>query len=252
MQSGATLERSDVRAALADLCARNTTAEVHYGRGDDIQTARVRLLMLGEDVVCTDQPQNLESGVALHSGVSVRVFFSRGNERYVFDSRVVSLRRRVRLNAQHCVLGMALAIPASIRAEQRRRDFRVSLASQVVTCTATPESLEFEGACDLAAPILHGQLANVSARGAGVIFPDSVKHLVIAGGRVFLAFFLPGEEEEFLVQADVRHVRPIPGRDTVIAGLRIALHEALGGLQTRSRLARFVVSEQRRKLRRRR
>lgn len=252
MESGATLERADVRAALSDLCARNTSAEIHYGRGDDTHSARVRLLVLGENVLCTDQPQNATTGVSLTEGAAVRVYVLRDGARYVFDSRVESLRRRVRLNAQQCVVAMALALPTSIRPEQRRRDYRVTLVSQSVACLAVPESTEFPGACDLAASILAGHLGNVSARGAGVIFPKSLRHLVTAGMRMFLTFRLPEEDAEFHVCAEVRHVRPIEDRDTVVAGMRMVLHEALGGLQTRSRLARFVVSEQRRKLRRRR
>lgn len=251
MSKGVIDAKKDVQDLLQDLCARNTPAEIHYGPADDSHSARARLLVLQENVVCTDEPQNVESGVSLRTGDPIRVFLVKDGTRLGFDSRVQSLRCRIKLNADRSITGMALQIPASIRSEQRRRDFRVGLLGYKITCNLYPESKEHHGACDLTAKSMTCNLANISARGAGLIFHKSVRDLPKMGDMYFLDFSLPEEEGCFVALAEARHTKPVSGHDSVIVGMRIVPNEMLDERNTRNRLARFVVSEQRRMLRRR-
>jgi c-di-GMP-binding flagellar brake protein YcgR len=247
----ATQERSQVRSFIGGLCARNASAEIHYGPTEAVRTARARLLALVDDLVCTDAPQNIGSQVALRDGDAVRVFALQDGMRYAFDSRVHSLRQRIRLNERRSIRGMALRMPTAVRQEQRRRDYRVCVAAYAVPCLVTPECAEAERACALDAPRFRGELANVSARGGGVVFPKDVAQELAADRMLLLCFKLPEEGTEFLVRAQVCHVRPVPGRATVMAGLRFLDDPLMDGRRTRRRLVRFVVGEQRRMLRRR-
>ena len=253
MLAGVIAESSDVRETLGWICARNVAVEIHYGDStDDVRTARVRLLTLEEDVICTDKPQNVCTGVELHSGQRITVFFTQDNARWAFDSCVRKLNRIVRLNARHRVVGMAIAVPTELKLLQRRRDYRVSLASVGIDCAVALESTEHEHACDLKAKVLRGTISNLSSRGAAVVI-DSVSSRQFPFGRhVFLAFRLPEHEEEFLLRAEVRHAREVRGRGNVVVGVRLLAMPLCDMKAVRSTLARFVAEEQRRKLRRRR
>ena len=253
MAAGVIAETSQVRAALAEACARNLAAEIHYGEGtNELKTARVRFLVLESDLLCTDKPQNVRSGVELCVGQRIAVFFTQRNTRCAFDSRVEKLARIVRLNARQRVVGMAIRVPAELKLLQRRRDYRVSVASAGIGCSVALESERYECACDLRSAPLKGTISDVSARGMAVVIDSDRRRRFEFGTRLFVAFRLPVYEEEMLVRAEVRHAREVRGRQNTVLGLCFLPTPLLEVQALQKKMAHFVAQEQRRKLRRRR
>ena len=253
MAAGVIAETSQVRAALAEVCARNLAAEIHYGEGtDEVRTARVRFLALESDAICTDKPQNVRSGVDLRVGQQIAVFFTQSNTRWAFDSRVQKLSRIVRLNARQRVVGMAIRVPAELKLLQRRRDYRVSVASAGIGCSVALESERYECACDVRSAPLKGMISNVSTRGMAVVIDSDRRRRFDFGTRLLIAFRLPVCEEEFVVRAEVQHAREVRGRQNTVLGLRFLPTPLLDVQALQKKMAHFVAQEQRRKLRRRR
>jgi len=252
MTSSQLTAKSEVRAMLEDLCARNANAEVQYGPRDSVNTARVRMLAIADNEVCTDLPQIVGSEVSLRAGDAVSIYLLHEGTRYAFDSRVSSLRRRIALNERQKLTGMALTLPNAIRTEQRRRDYRVGMRAHSVRCTVMLESEKHAGACDLKARWAVGDMFNLSARGAGIVFPFGTRKLLSTGSMAFVTFTLPENGGTHVILAEMRHAHTVRDRETEIIGMRFTIHEALGGTRTRTQLGRFVVEEQRRMLRRKR
>ena len=73
-------EISKVRVLIADLCARNATAELHFeSPGDDCMTARVRLIEAKDNLIFCDQPQNLDRDVKMNAGKGMTVYVRSGD-----------------------------------------------------------------------------------------------------------------------------------------------------------------------------
>lgn len=251
--AASTQETYNVRELLADLCARNAVTELHVeSPPDDCVTARVRLIDMNDDVVFCDRPQNVNRDVELRAGQSVTAYVKSGDERWAFDTVVVKSMCMVRLNSKQRVVGMSLEIPDAIRDQQRRRDYRISLAGKNIDCEIQREHQTHRFACSVNRAAIFGRLVNLSARGFGVVVDaPHWKHLNY-GDRVFCHFRLSGLIGRQVLLGEVRHQRPIRGGHSAIVGLRLCETPIAPVAGLSSRLNRFIAQEQRNRLRRRR
>lgn len=246
-------ESRQVMATLADWCARNSPAEIHYATPDaQIRTARVRLLLLEDGTICTDKPQNLTEGVDLRSGQAIQVFVTVGEDRWAFTSRIAKMTRLVRLNQRQRLIGMAIDAPTEIQPYQRRRDFRVSVASSGIPCEVTAVSDDGAAACDIDAMPLRAEIANLSARGMGVVLMNVPESCFATGATYFLDFELPDTGERFVLLAESRHARQVKTRNNLVVGFSFHPTPGVDPLELRKKLNAFLAAEQRRKMRRRR
>ena len=253
MSESAIVEQTEVSEMLEGLCARNSAGEVHYDlSSENIRTARFRFLTVDSEALCIDQPHNIDQAVTLSSGQAVTVYFTHENDRWSFESRVDRLRRIVRLNDKKRIVGMSLARPYELKVQQRRRDYRVGIASLGRRCRMTFESKRSPLACDLGAEVLDCSIRDISARGmALVIHPDEplrVKH----GTRVFLEFSVEDSGETNVCLAELCHVEQLGADKKQLWGMRLVPTPGVDFEDFQADLAHFVADEQRKKLRRRR
>jgi c-di-GMP-binding flagellar brake protein YcgR len=233
-------------------CARNTSAEVH---AEDplagMVSSRARLLNLDEQHVYLDQPQSIGQPVALTTGQVVTVYFLMNGTRHAFRSHVVRPRCYVRLNARQQVPGISVTMPARVGQQQRRADFRISLASyQGSHALIHAGSAEGGGSAPVDALRWTARMVNVSAGGLGVLAQKGPRPHWKIGGLFFLTFRLPEYDYDFVIMAELKHVRRIHGGHSTIAGFRF-LPWHLGPVKSHARqITRFIAMAQRRQLRR--
>jgi len=251
MAASAPVRQNEQIRLLGEVCARNTPAELHLQSGEaDLVTAKVRLLRVDAKQVYVDQPQSPGKQIQVQAGQPVIVYFLVGSTRYTFRTRVVRTHCSIELNARQRVAGMTLAIPEKIREQQRRADFRLSLAGQSRT-VASMHRMEAQqpDRCPVDARRFSARLVNVSAGGIGVLI-DSSELRDAQAGDVFCVSFSLSEEEEFCMLAELRHCRRSHDKLLTAAGL-IFLPWSLVPLRPCvRRIARVLVAKQRKQLRR--
>ncbi len=253
MSESSVVETSEVTEVLQGLCARNVSGDIHYAlHSNPIKTARFRFLTLEKDAVCIDQPHNIDEDVSLHSGEGITVYFTQGNDQWSFESRVEKMRRLVRLNDKKRVVGMALAIPAELKIQQRRRDYRVGVASLGQYCRIMRASARFENACDLATTSHPCVIRDISARGMAIVL--HAKELLDAknGMTFFVEYELDDECGRKVAAAKLCHKKSIGTEHKQLWGLRLIPLPTVDFAEQKAELARFVADVQRKKLRRKR
>ena len=245
-----TLEVTDV---LKGLCARNVSGDIHYTLNSErIKTARFRFLAVESDAVCIDQPHNIDEEVTVESGESITVYFTQGNDRWSFESRVIKLRRIVRLNDTKRVVGMALALPTSLRIQQRRSDYRVGVASLGQRCQISRESGDVEYACDIRATVYPCAIRDISARGIAVVLHAGELLDVRHGDRFFVEFELGEGRGVKVAMAELCHAEHVGADHKQLWGMRFVPMPTVDFEEQKADLGHFVADVQRMKLRRRR
>ncbi len=249
MTTAASIGPKAARALLQTACARNRPAELHCECDNQSLVARLRLLRLDRDQICTDAPQFAFGTEVLARHQHVVIYLIVEGSRYTFRTRVANPRLLVELNAENRILGMGLQIPGRIETQQRRADYRVSVAGQDVPIRfRRVEGADGAPATDKEDGPFEGRVTNISAGGAGTIV-DYAQHKSFAlGQRYIVEFKLPGADEAFELDAEIRNFRDVPVNESHVVGLRFL---PAVDPSTRSHFAqinRFVVAQQRREL----
>ncbi len=252
MAVDAPIKRDQKTRLLNQACQRNTPAELHFQRGEaDLITARVRLLGLDAELIYVDRPQVVGSQFRLRPRQSAMVYFLLAGTRYAFHSRVVKPRCLVRLNARQRVFGAALAIPAEVRPQQRRADFRLSLAGYDWTVALCHQGeREHPRRCAIDAHRFKVRLVNISAGGVEALVDPSAIRGCGQGDVFFMTFFLPEVEQEFCMRTELRHTRHIHNGRSTLAGFMFLPWEMAPLKPYVRQINRFIATEQRRQLRR--
>jgi c-di-GMP-binding flagellar brake protein YcgR len=243
----------EVTDILKGLCARNVSGDIHYAlQLEQIKTARFRFLALESDAICIDQPNNIDEEVSVGSGEVVTIYFTQGNDRWSFESRVEKLRRIVRLNDKKRVVGMALALPTQLRIQQRRSDYRVGVASLGQHCQIVKESDQAPNACDTTAKPYQCAIRDISARGMGVVLHAGELLGVKSGDRFFVEFELGDGRGVRVAIAKLCHSKTIGAEYKQLWGMRLVPMPTVDFEEQKADLAHFVAEVQRMKLRRKR
>lgn len=237
------------RDRLEQACARNQSADLHYHEGPELRTARTRLLAIAGDELYIDQPRCIGQDVLLAKDKSLTVYLLIDSELYAFSSRVVRPRVEVDLNRQRRIVGVALRMPAQLRKQQRREQFRLSLAKADVAANLHKTSADAADVVPLDAPRFRGRVVNISLGGVGVLYDVSRTPPLAPGEILFIEFALPEAESPFVFPVEVRHLRSVRDDENRICGLRFLDTTAPAVRGQVQRLNKFIAAEQRRQLR---
>ncbi len=244
---------SRVRNTLEDLCARNLSAEIHYGGASgEENSARVRFLLLEDNTISVDKPQRIGGSVELAAGQVITVYFQQDDSHWAFESQVLKTTKLIRLNDRQRVVGMSIALPREIANRQRRSDYRVPAVSRGISCEVSLESDDVECSSPVDAEHGIGIVHNLSKRGVGVLLDGKWQRLLKLGRVLYVSFRLPDSPRQFVMRTEIRHAREILSRDNTLVGLRFLEMPFTDNQGALEEIAVFVVAEQRRKLRRKR
>jgi len=235
---------------LRAVCARNIPAELHLETAEaGVITTRVRLLHVDALHVYVDEPHTPAGPLPVRPRQPVVTHFLFSGTRYAFRSKVIR-RCQLRLNEHKSVTAVAIGVPGDVRIEQRRADFRLSLAGYDIPVEGHPGRPDHGGHCALMVFPFAGRLTNISAGGMGLVVDEAIAAEWQIGQVFFFVFRLPGATRDLWVMSTLRHLRGVPESLSTVAGLQF-LPWPLVPMRTYVReINRFIAGEQRRRLRR--
>lgn len=247
-------QQIDKTAVLAEACARNISAELHYDMaGGAFQTMRVRLLELRGGLILADRPNHADPRFTFRRHQPLIGFFMLAGRRYRFTTRVADPRVLIEVSRSSRVPGFALEPPNIVELQHRRRDYRLCVAVKYEIPVCLVEYFgAYPAACRLNAGRFQTRMVDLSASGFGVIAEMDHLRKVTEQRRYFASFLLPGGERELLLMAVVRHVRPLPELRLCRVGCGIETWEGSSLHHDARIIMRFVVEEQRKALARQR
>ncbi len=251
MSATATIGLEQGIELLREAASRNTPAEMHFRMGEgELATARVRLLGVDTEHVYVDHPRATSGSLDLKPNRAVVTYFMFGGVRYAFRSRISRPRCFFRLNETQQIAGTALLLPKEIVTQQRRADFRLSLAGCAINAEIHAGTAENGGHCPIATSPVSARMVNISASGLAAMV-DKTTATGWAPGQVFFAtFILPGVDTVFYVMMELRHARPVNNNVSVICGFQLVPWDLVPTRRHTQMIARFIADEQRRQLRR--
>lgn len=220
MVSAAAKLCSGGRKLLSEACERNRSAELHYQEGDTFRTGRARLLAIDQQEVWIDTPRFEGDDVRLAACTPLTVYFMHGGEHRAFRTEVSRRHALFQLNQTKQIDAMTLVLPSEIRTEQRRYNFRVSLARYDLpvdlheACSAEP------CAAPLGAIRFSGRIVNISGGGCAVLTPTSKTPGLMVWDTLVLHFELPGHQQRVVLPAELRNIRSVGEGTQRVCGFR--------------------------------
>lgn len=255
-------------SVLHDACERNAAADFFYeDASGERELAHVRLLMVDEDAVYIDRPQQGLKVIPLWPRLPVTVCFQLKRDRYEFRTIVRDTRLLIEVKQGQRVPACALLMPRAVHKEQRRLDYRVSLASfepiisLVRSVNWQPEETEDEqgtedrqetdDGCEKCPPTFKAQLMNISAGGISAFTKDRMADSLGTGEELMVVFKLPMVREIFRFHVRVAHKKQNDHNRSWLLGLRFLRGKNI--VETRAaitEISRFVAFAQRLELQR--
>lgn len=243
LSAAPTLDRQ--HAIIADACERNLSAHLTFA-SDERQNARtrVRLLRFDERELLIDHPRLDGKPIRLTAGMVIRLTFV-WEKQMLGLSTTVRGRRQIEHGGVAAVPTIVLDPPSRLERIQRRECYRLSvLHLPEIAVELTHESNDSP---------LSATLVNLSENGCGIMTHlDSADASYRVGRRFRIRFALPDESEPFSLEGTIRWLVRESAEDRLTAGIGWELD--WGNHQDRSvqtRLSKFIVAEQRRKLKNR-
>ena len=229
---------------LAEAAVRNLPADLVVVRGENLQAnLKSRFLQNEPERMLLEVPTHDGRPVILQPGQFIEVYFKVEHERFGFDSQVVGYSR-VRLNDDTTVEAIGLAPPHFLELRQRRKFYRVSVAS-LPAMAAGLWPLEVEQ--EFGDPI-QSRLCNLSAGGVALLV-DRQRWQFTSDQKFRLRFCLPGQDDAFEFQAVVCHVRHVFHSRRQIIGLAfLPNQQPIAHRDAMDRIAHFVAARQREEL----
>jgi len=219
----------------------NLAADLIVARGENLQAnLHSRFLRVQAERVLLEVPTHNGHPVILQTGQFVEVYFKVGHERFGFDSQVVGYSR-IEVSAHGIVDAVDIAPPHFLEHRQRRKFYRVSVASlpalesRLWPAEADPDDTD---------PI-EARLCNLSAGGVAVLV-DRQRWQFTNDHGYRLQFLLPGDSHTFKFDTVVCHVRHVFHSRRQIVGLAfLPGRDPLAHRQAIDRIAQFVAIQQR-------
>ncbi len=238
-----------VRRMLESACARNTSAELHCEGDEGRLTARLRLLAVESHQLLTDEAQFVGSATVLRQRQSVMIHFLYDGVRWAFRTQVSRPLLLVTLNNEFRVRGMALQLPDQIAEQQRRSDFRVSLAGRDIVANLHATAAGDVRVCPVDAERFEGRLTNISAGGLGLLVSRNSRRSFALGELFYACFRLPDLDPECVLPVEVRNHRRVAESGATLVGVRFVSCDPAHTSTQLAQIQRFVAVEQRRLLR---
>ncbi len=232
-------------------CERNLAAEIHYEEHDEFRRARTRLLSVQDEEVHVDQPQSIGSQVALRPRQMLTVYFVLENTAYAFRTTIIRPIIVTDLNHQKRVKGAALKLPSKVSQEQRRHDFRLSLANNKIDVSFHRTDPDQSDSCPIDSERFEGRITNMSGGGLAIMLPVRPGIHFRVSERLYILFALPGVDERLVMPVEVRNQRRIHDDENLILGLQFRDDPAINTRPLLQRIRRFISDQERAQLRRR-
>ncbi len=191
-------------------CNGRTVARIEIDEPDGhLQHGRTRLLACDERAIYIERPKDQGMPLELTDDAPAKVHFLLDGERYSFRTRVIE-ECSVQLGNGSKMPGFALEIPDTIHRDERRNDYRASLGKcEEVISTIQP--LDAAGESGFSARVM-----NISAGGLAAIVIDLQDHVLEKGHCYTVEFSLPGINERFRFQTQLRHLRELQGAGYIL------------------------------------
>ena len=238
----------DPQALLNEACARNLTVELHFhAPNDEVLVAKSRFLGLDEQHVFLDKPQSIGKPIELSLRQRFDAYMALQESRFAFQSQVVDLQRLMQLNRKMRVIGIVIARPTSIKEGQRRAYFRASLLGNRTVCANVhASSLEAEGAAPINAQPFTAEMINLSVGGVALNVDIEHGRKIRIGDELFIGFDEPGEDQEYMLLAEVRQTRKIAEDTAVRLGMQFKAWPSAAHLRRVQRdMQKFITRLQR-------
>lgn len=232
---------------LAEICSRGQAAEIHYWHRNEPRVARTQLIELGEEQIKISKPQCIGADVVIRVGTPITIYFPYAKDIFAFKSTILEPTTIFSLNRNKKIVGVAIERPTEIVRQQRRHDYRVSLA--VYDIRAWMHRL-VEGdvrQAPINADRFEGRLTNISTSGFGIILPSNKCPRMKLWDHFMSRFSLP-EQGDFMLPVQLRHARRVHEGENIVMGFRFCDVDDPHVRRQSTRLSRFITSEQRRQL----
>ncbi len=186
-------------------CNGRTVARIEIDEpGGHLQRGRTRLLACDERAIYIERPKDQGMPLELTDDAPARVHFLLDAERYSFRTRVLE-ECSVQLGDGSHMPGFALQIPDIIHRDERRNDYRASLAKcEEVVSTIQPMDAPDESG-------FSARVMNISAGGLAAIVIDLQDHIPRRGRSYTVEFSLPGINRAFHFHTQLCHLRELKG-----------------------------------------
>ncbi len=233
-------------------CARNQPAEIHYTEANELRSARGRLIAIDDETISLDKPQCIGREPNLISDTPLRVYFMFDGAYFGFKSVVACSSLDVDLSRRKRVTGMTIRIPTRVREEQRRQDFRLSLAKHEITAElheTTPDNIS---AAPVGAVRFSVRLTNISTGGVAALCAAAKCPKLLEWDVFYLRFDLAGVPEPLVLPAEVRHLRSLRDGEVRVIGLRFISAKEPAMRAQIQQINRFIADQQRIQLREKR
>ena len=197
-------------SAVQRACDKRGVADIELEWPDgEKQFGRMRLLEWDEHAIYTDRPTYHGMPLELACDLPVTVHFLLDGERYSFRTRIIE-ECRVCLDDKQAVPGFSLYVPGEVHRDERRHDFRTSLAKCVeVVC-------EMRLSDSGRQQPFNARVMNISAGGLAVIAVDLNDYEPRRGDEFIVDFNLPGINRKFTFNTEMRHLRNLKGQGFIM------------------------------------
>lgn len=233
---------------LEQMCAMGRAAEIHYWHRNEPRTARTQLIELRQDCIYIAKPQCIGADVVIRGDSPITIYIPLRKEIYAFRSRMLKPAVSLDLNEQKRIIGAAIERPSTLELQQRRHDYRVSLAVYEIAVSLHQLAGEDYTEAPINACRFGGRLTNVSSSGFAVLIPKCRCPRLRLWDPFVASFRLPGHDTPLLLPVQLRHARRVHGGESISIGLRVIDQDGRFVRKQLQTINRFISSEQRRQL----
>jgi c-di-GMP-binding flagellar brake protein YcgR len=240
----------DVPELLAMACARNLSVEFHFEEDNEFRRARTRLLKIDGQTLHIDLPKCIGKRFTLRSRQIVTVYFRLAQTDYAFKSQVIGPIISTGLNHKKRVEGAVLRMPSSVRQQQRRNDYRVSIALHNIAASFGRLDNAKSDRAPIGATRYEGRVVNLSGGGVAVTVAAVAGLKFRVNDQYRITFDLPGVEQCLVLPVEVRSVRTMHNHQTLLIGFEFRARYQAENRRQIHQICKFITEEQRRQIRR--
>lgn len=257
MSEDAVFSPIQIRQYLERGCAYNTPLSIFFESSDGTYRYRSRLLDIKQvsrtNSLIIDRPASDGPSKALTSDANISLFFVVGEERFLFESKVLG-KATFDLGEGKIVPALEVTYPSVLRNGQRRAYYRVSvpLGKPVsVKCSMIADGAdhgeqmpESEESCP--DTLFEAHVLDVSAGGILILLDDVARNLLSASLKLNLQLSLSRDESPLRLMGRVVRIEEKTSSKNARAGIEfIDMDEIFEHKIAKNRLLKYVAERQR-------
>ncbi len=247
----ACLKQIDAATLIEEACARNSPIEIHFIAPDgETHVAKSRCLDLDENYLYLEDPQSIGHPLELRPRQKIQGHLFLHEVRYTFRTAVIDPKQLVQLNKKMQVVGIVVRRPLELIDGQRRAYYRVSLlGSSPIEASMHAAPAGRVDVVSIDAIRFDASFVNVSLGGAALTVDIEAGRQCRLDDSMFIQFYLPDEEEEYVFLSEVRQMRKIAGGTMIRFGIQFTAWPSVIHLRrARQRLQKRITQFQREQL----